>query len=333
LGAITVPTVVYKPSPEFLAHLGRLQASDPYHERLRPLFHRFLGSTDPADRRAWLAAAERNLRLFRGLEEVLERTARAGVAVALLKGAALAEWVYGDPGVRPMSDVDLLVAEAHLPVLQEVLGSLGFERDPLWHPGLAEADNAIHFGRAADGLNLDLHLRPAYAALFPFRVPDMLARAVERPFGRARALQLRWEDHWLHGAYHLMWHTAWDPRHPDQRALLDLRALAEHGLATGAFDPACLAAWAGEHGLATVLWHTLALFDPPLPWGPGLPGLPPPGPLTRLLLGAAVTRGDLLGERLLRKVVSWLCVDPSRRLGLLGWGLRREWWGKRPWEP
>ena len=38
--------------------------------------------------------------------------AQAGVPFLVLKGAALAHLVYGDPRLRPMRDVDLLIRKA-----------------------------------------------------------------------------------------------------------------------------------------------------------------------------------------------------------------------------
>jgi hypothetical protein len=52
--------------------------------------------------------------------------AQAGVAFLILKGAALAHLVYGDPRLRPMRDVDLLVRRADLERAHGVLARCGF---------------------------------------------------------------------------------------------------------------------------------------------------------------------------------------------------------------
>jgi hypothetical protein len=51
----------------------------------------------------------RNLYLWLALEEWLERFQAAGIAVVVLKGAALTKLVYGSLGWRPMTDIDFLV--------------------------------------------------------------------------------------------------------------------------------------------------------------------------------------------------------------------------------
>ncbi|MCX7670528.1 MAG: nucleotidyltransferase family protein, partial [Anaerolineae bacterium] len=63
---------------------------------------------------AYEGSALRSAALLTALEEILERLHRAGVAVLLLKGAAVAERLYGDPALRPMNDLDLLIHEADI---------------------------------------------------------------------------------------------------------------------------------------------------------------------------------------------------------------------------
>jgi len=84
----------------------------------------------PADlweqlRLAYFSSANRNIRLYRELHVVLAGQHGAGIPVIVLKGAYLAEAVYGDVAVRPMCDVDLMVRRADLPGAQETLLGLG----------------------------------------------------------------------------------------------------------------------------------------------------------------------------------------------------------------
>ena len=74
----------------------------------------------------YVQTAARNTRLFAELERVLEPLRRAGIQVILLKGAAIAQGLFGDIGLRPMRDLDLLVpSEARADALR-VLRSLGY---------------------------------------------------------------------------------------------------------------------------------------------------------------------------------------------------------------
>src|SRR4051794_38672622 len=53
--------------------------------------------------------------------EVVDAAAAAGVTLLPVKGVLLADVVYGDPGMRPMVDVDLLVRGEQLAAAEAVL--------------------------------------------------------------------------------------------------------------------------------------------------------------------------------------------------------------------
>ena len=65
---------------------------------------------------------------YRGIElnRILKAFSDAGIAVILLKGAALAEGVYNDPGARVYGDLDILVKKADLERGRELLCRLNY---------------------------------------------------------------------------------------------------------------------------------------------------------------------------------------------------------------
>ncbi|MDT8390373.1 MAG: nucleotidyltransferase family protein [Lentisphaeria bacterium] len=65
-------------------------------------------------RRLYFHSAARNMRFFGELERLLHCFNREKIPVALLKGAHLAEAVYGNIALRSMIDIDLLVRESDL---------------------------------------------------------------------------------------------------------------------------------------------------------------------------------------------------------------------------
>lgn len=75
---------------------------------------------------AYYLTAGRNMRLYRELGKLLHGFHGAGVPVILLKGAHLAEIVYGNVALRPMGDIDLLVRHADLVRAHEVLAGQGY---------------------------------------------------------------------------------------------------------------------------------------------------------------------------------------------------------------
>ena len=70
--------------------------------------------------------ATKNALIFKELGRVLETFKKTGLQVIVLKGAALAETVYGNLALRPMSDVDLLVKKEDLYHIDEQLKILGY---------------------------------------------------------------------------------------------------------------------------------------------------------------------------------------------------------------
>jgi len=60
------------------------------------------------------------------LVEILDLFGDAGIGVIVLKGGALANLLYSEPGLRPMQDLDLLVAPGNAARAHELLGELGF---------------------------------------------------------------------------------------------------------------------------------------------------------------------------------------------------------------
>jgi len=77
-----------------------------------------------------LGYALKSLRLYRELAEVLTALRGEGIGVIVLKGAHLAECVYGDKALRAMRDLDLLVRKADLARAEAKLLEMGYEPRP-----------------------------------------------------------------------------------------------------------------------------------------------------------------------------------------------------------
>jgi hypothetical protein len=91
-----------------------------------------------------------NLVLYRSLCPLLERSARAGLTPPiLLKGGALATSEYEEIGLRPMSDIDVLVPREELSAWLGTARELSFhELSPKMAPGLSES---VHYQVALEG--------------------------------------------------------------------------------------------------------------------------------------------------------------------------------------
>jgi hypothetical protein len=108
-------------------------------------------------RRFGIQATAHCLEVDRITAEVLEAFRDAGIRAILLKGPAVATWLYADGAPRPYGDSDLLISAAQLPVAEELLAQLGFEQylDDRDTPGWKQAGH--HWQRSRDGADVDLH--------------------------------------------------------------------------------------------------------------------------------------------------------------------------------
>lgn len=140
--------------------------------RLLPLVHRNLRdriTDEPAAlrlRESYLRTWHANRLAFEALAPVLDALRRAGIRAMLLKGAALAVRYYGDAGLRPMADCDVMVPADQAGQAAEVLMALGWTAWPERAPSQFTAASqwfvhAWHFaGAGRQHLDLHWHLGP-----------------------------------------------------------------------------------------------------------------------------------------------------------------------------
>jgi len=160
-------------------------------------------------RLAYLANAARNFFLFRELEKVLLALSSQDISVLLLKGAALGPAVYGNPALRPLGDLDLLVRPADAPRALEVLTAHGYAplHPPLRPASLLEDENEV-FLRRQSGADLELHWSLFDFPHYRYHLPMELFWSNARPLaiGGASAWMLGPEDQILHLCAHLVLH-------------------------------------------------------------------------------------------------------------------------------
>ena len=129
-------------APEILSTLERLTASDwdgvirrSFEHSVPSLLYRHLKTLwahvpVPADiqgrlRQIYIDTAGENIRLYHELSKVLGIFRNNGIPVIVLKGAHLGEIVYGNIGLRTLSDVDLLLKKEDLARGQKSLMKAG----------------------------------------------------------------------------------------------------------------------------------------------------------------------------------------------------------------
>jgi hypothetical protein len=134
LARFTIPVSETEPSLSERADWGEVQRLADWH-RLSQLAARFVRDRPhlpiPVDVRdhwktAYTSTAATNLYLRRELDRVAARLERADIPVIVLKGMALLDEVYGELGLRPMVDIDLLVPEPFFADAGALLQELGY---------------------------------------------------------------------------------------------------------------------------------------------------------------------------------------------------------------
>jgi hypothetical protein len=217
------------PSPAATARLEKSPATPVDWNRLEglarkhgvaPLVYRSLSTAwqrhvpqDTLDRLGaeFRRTAWRNLEWLRELRRLLDRLHAAGIPTVVHKGPVVAQMAYGDPGLRPYGDLDLLIPGASLNDAVAAVTPLGYE--PLWQVtdrqrGLL-ARHGYHFNLVhQEGHRyLELHWRPIDPC-FAFALPEreMWNRRCEIDLGPYPVSALCPEDQLLylcaHGTKH-----------------------------------------------------------------------------------------------------------------------------------
>lgn len=116
----------------------------------------------------------RNLRLAAEESRIAAALTAEGLRHWPLKGPGLSERLYGDIGVRQVSDLDLLVEPANLARADALLAELGYGRQTSGKiESLARAQELLYIRNANPSFYLDLHQR-----LLPYVRRDPLAARV-----------------------------------------------------------------------------------------------------------------------------------------------------------
>jgi hypothetical protein len=128
----------------------------------------------------------RALMLDATLRRVVKALEDAGVPTLPIKGTTLADRVHGDTGLRPTTDVDVLVPREQIRSAVEALYAPGYPapQDPVWTDGLPEMHYTFGSGEGA-APRVELHWR-VHASERSLS-QELLRAATEAPDGLKRA--------------------------------------------------------------------------------------------------------------------------------------------------
>jgi hypothetical protein len=252
------------PLIELSAHAWQVLVDGAHQHYLAPLLYQRLkreALVPPQVLEALRLSYYRNLaenaRKFALLGQVLARLGEAGMRVILLKGAYLADQVYGDVGLRPMGDFDLLLPRPEVQRAFGILQGMGFQAE---RPFREEAYGKLHYHSPQlemDGVIIELHWSLTLESTLRQLDPAVF-------WDRARRVNLQGVEAWAlcpgDLLLHLSVHAAYGHRFSGQlHSLVDLdRALAKEGpgIDWPAFIHTCRT-WQAQRGT----YLTLRLMD------------------------------------------------------------------------
>jgi len=252
------------------------------------------------------------------LDRLLEATRAGGIELVTLKGAALARTHYGDPGARPMVDVDVLCDPAQVDGALEAARSAGFE--VVHGPSFRRDREATHDVKLRDGpVVIELHHRLWHELRIARDVEPLLARARAIDYGPTTVWAPDDADHLyvvlVHAATHgflgnPLWMTdaalllagAREPLWPRVQALADA-ANARVALAVARDQLRLTMPWldVGNAGAAPLRRALLRRMAPWLQRGEGELGVWP----SRLVRPLLFDRPRDLGSWALEKLAMW----------------------------
>jgi hypothetical protein len=133
-----------------------------------------------------------NMRLYYQLSKLVGAFHHEGIAVILLKGAHLAEFVYGNIALRPMGDLDLLVRNSDLLRVSALLAEKGYTQS---REEMGIALNHYAPFCKADSLPIDVHFNIVNPPISrKFDVGELWERARKESIQGVEVLTLCPED-------------------------------------------------------------------------------------------------------------------------------------------
>lgn len=213
-------------------------------------------------RSRYIESAALNMRRWHELGAILRACRLNGLAVAPLKGACLAEAVYGDIALRPMADIDLLVRPEDLGRATGILRGIGYEPERDVEAAAQQAmfqdmPPLVKSGAAPIEVHWTLVTPRCGVRIDGRRLDELWVRTVPAMIAGEPARVLSPEDLLLHLCLHVSVHHRFDG--VGLRPFADIAAVARHHARTLDWDR--VVARANEWGAANGVRLTLRLAE------------------------------------------------------------------------
>ena len=158
-------------------------------------------------RSIYLRTAASGMQQLAHFRVVAETFSEAGIELITLKGAALTELLYGDPGLRPLSDIDIIIKESDWPAACEILKHMSYtsptQRLRLLPPKLTRYDVEAHVQLVAPaGTCLEFQFDLFTLGIGMLDMDGVWRRSRDAVIAGARVRTLGPEDQLLHLLVH-----------------------------------------------------------------------------------------------------------------------------------
>jgi hypothetical protein len=210
---------------------------------------------------AYNGSLYRNLILSTELENVLAAFSKKEIAVIVLKGTVLAEQLYGNPGLRTVTDMDILVRPEEITSADSLLLEMGYTK-LINEPAIVHPFHDVYQKRAIMPFFIELHWNLDDQKLVTVPLRDIWQRAqiIEIQGGTTRTLSP--EDAIVHLSNNLS-----KPSGRLLRNLCDItELLKKHGEALNwDYFIKSVHSWGIEAGVYYSLKRSMELFKAPVP--------------------------------------------------------------------
>ena len=146
-------------------------------------------------------AAKNRIRFDAG-RRFLTALAEAGIPTLVLKGGALVANGYSDPGLRPMSDLDIAVPTAEVQSATRALERAGWSPRRPMTPAFIRVQHAVALREVGSSTSCDLHWHVYWECCSPDADDDLWAAARPLDFDGVTTRMLAPADQLLHVCMH-----------------------------------------------------------------------------------------------------------------------------------
>ncbi|MBI5217556.1 MAG: nucleotidyltransferase family protein [Bacteroidia bacterium] len=157
-------------------------------------------------RNSYFHTFSKNTRLFDDFNNILKGMEFEGIDSILLKGVVLAEFIYGDIGLRPMDDIDFLVKKNDLDAVQQILLDNGYISSQVIKSKFvnkyAKTHHLPQFIKGNHIIEVHWHIHNENNN-YNVEINDLWRRAIPVQIGNRRVLILEAEDMLLNLCLHI----------------------------------------------------------------------------------------------------------------------------------